>query len=940
MNEAPCHHCRLSYRTKLASPQRLVVSMAFCLGLIRGVLVAAETTPSEDRLAENLENGFRHPPKEARTRMFWRVFGPAWTEPEIDYQLGILRDAGVGGVMTFFMYPFAEESNSNHNQKYLSGEFLKTLRYAAEKAHSLDLRFGVAGGTGWPFGGPVVSKDDAAQGVWQEAVNEPSPGGGVRIPVRRSGEKILAVYAGSNRLSEASVSQLTNSPRSFIGENIRFIVSGPTRMEVKRPAYGAEGAVIDHFSWAATMRYLDTQVSPILKAAPGLVESVFCDSLEVYQGNWTGELPRYFRRARKYELSSRLGELFDTGSEGRAELHFDFWRTLSEMTEHEFTKTLSTWAHKRGVRLEMEAYGTPPNPLTAARYIDVPTGEQYEWKGFSLSRLAASGAHLAGRRVIGAEAWTWMGLPNRLGDSLSDTKLCSDLHYLAGINDLIGVDFAYSPRSAGQPGWLPYYGPVFNQNNPQWPWFGELVRYTSRCQWLLRQGKPVADVAVYLPVEDQFAYGSTEQQLLGFELRDHFVSGPKTDEFGLKTALKHRSDLIESLFVCGLNYDGIDFFAMDRIARVRQGHLRAGDGDYSLLVLPRLRGIEVKALEKIAEFCGSGGTVVASGRVPERTFGTRSPSSQRESRKLMTALFGEHPETSEGWSREYGRGRVIFAPDEAASLRRVLKGVVPDLLLEPVQTEVGFVHRRVGGLEIYFLANTSESECSFSASIVGKCKAVELWDALTGEIRTVDAKPASEGRSQVELHLAPRGSIFLVVGRAKAVPPTAVAPMRSEELEIPWQISFEGSGTNVPGERVGRNLVSWTEWADARHFSGSATYAGEFEWNQTGVRRVFLEFTEVREVAEVWINGARAGVAWTPPLEVELTRWLRPGANSLRLRVGNVPLNQFLGNPERDLTALRARYGNRFPDPEEKRLGLPPSKSGVIGPIRLRYVPE
>ena len=53
----------------------------------------------------------------------------------------------------------------------------------------------------------------------------------------------------------------------------------------------------------------------------------------------------------------------------------------------------------------------------------VVAGEQYEPRGFSFSRFAASGAHLAGRKIISAEAWTWLGIPNRLADSLADFKL-------------------------------------------------------------------------------------------------------------------------------------------------------------------------------------------------------------------------------------------------------------------------------------------------------------------------------------------------------------------------------------------------------------------------------------------------------------------------------------------------------------------------------------
>jgi len=94
--------------------------------------------------ADGVLDGFRQPPVEAQTRMFWRVFGPAWAPPEIDYQLALMKDAGVGGVMAFFMYPVVTNGNGFQNQKFLSPEFLETLGYAARQARKLELRFSVA----------------------------------------------------------------------------------------------------------------------------------------------------------------------------------------------------------------------------------------------------------------------------------------------------------------------------------------------------------------------------------------------------------------------------------------------------------------------------------------------------------------------------------------------------------------------------------------------------------------------------------------------------------------------------------------------------------------------------------------------------------------------------------------------------------------------------
>ncbi len=667
------------------------------LGLRRAVLLclSACAVLAGEPDSGSLAAAFRTPPAEVRPRMFWRVFGPAWEPREIDYQLDLLKDAGVGGVTLFLFYPVAAEGNGVHNQRFLSAEFLTTLGYAARQARQLGLRFSVAGGTGWPFGGPGVSRAEAAQRVRQVAVPAARPGAAIALPKLREGERLVAAFCGSNDITRALIAAGSSLPPDFEGP-LTLYVAGPTGMEVKRPALGGEGLVLDHYNEAAARRYLDTVVGPMLGAAAGSIESVFCDSLEVYRGNWTEDLPTLFRRRRGYPLPPRLPKLFDNASPESPDLRFDLWRTLAELTEERFTKVTLQWAHRCGVRFEMEAYGTPPNPLTAARYLDVPTGEQYEWRGFSLSRLAASGAHLAGKRVIGAEAWTWLGLPNRLGDSLSDMKLASDLHFLAGVNDLTCVDFAYSPRAAGAPGWLPYYGPALNQNNPQWPWFRYLADYAARCQWMLRQGRPVAEVAVYLPVEDKFAFGQVDQMLLGFELRDHFVSGEKTGEFGLQTALRHRLDLVATLFECGLNYDGVDFFSINRLARLCHGRLNAGDGSYGVIIWPRLFGLEAGALAKMIGFCRSGGTIIATGRLPEHVYGAPGRGGPQQSRALYQPLFGNSPTTTRPWRRRFGLGQIIYVPDENKGLRAVLQEFSPDLRFDPPQPEVGFVHCRAG----------------------------------------------------------------------------------------------------------------------------------------------------------------------------------------------------------------------------------------------------
>jgi hypothetical protein len=915
---------------------------------------AAGAQSSGQTTSDAVLAGFRSVPPEARLRMFWRIFGPAWTREEIDRQLEALHQAGIGGVMTCFTYPVALDDSDRgiRNVRFLAPEFLDTLRYAAERARQLGLEFGVCGGTGWPFGGPQVSLRDAAQRVRRESILPLPDGAGYRLPALREGERYLAVSVGGRDVTDrVQGDHLAAGDGPTGGGPASVFIAGPTFMAVKRPALGAEGYVVDHFDAGAARRYLDAVVGPMLQAAPdGLIRSLFCDSLEVYRANWTGSFPEQFQRRRGYDLLPRLPSLFDDGAPDSCDLRFDFWRTAAELAEEEFVRTVHAWCRKRGVAFVLEPYGTPPLGLTAARHCDVPWGEQYEWKGFSFSRFTTSAGHLTGKRIIGAEAWTWTGIPNRLADSLSDLKLCSDLHFLSGENELTGVDFPYSPAAAGAPGWTPYYGPVMGLANPQWLCFPELAAYVSRCQWLLRQGRPVADVALYLPVEDVFAHGPSEQMLLDFHLRDRLATGALTDEFGLEKALRHHSDVIHTILKSGYNFDGIDFFAMKALARVTGGRLTAGHGRYRIVVLPNLEGIDLGALEKIAAFCRGGGTLIATRRLPERVWGVEQEAATARLRALVGELFGAPGESREQEGgvgiriREYGKGRAIFTADETDGLARALgaAGVGPDFLTEPLQPEVGHVHRTAGGREFYFVANTGARPARFTAACRVGDRQAALWDPMTGNVTPLPRLPAPPGATRVALDLPARGSAFLCFTRpirrsAREIPSSPAAPQEapttSRLLDLQWQISFDGPDAPPPYET--RELTSWTTRPGARFFSGRATYTATFAMPAGPITRAVLRFEQVREVAEILLNGRRVGAVWTPPLELEITGALQPGENHLQITVANLPVNRVLDLPDPDLAALRAAYGNRFPTPEEKQLMGEPAPSGLIGRIEL-----
>ena len=274
---------------------------------------------------------------------------------------------------------------------------------------------------------------------------------------------------------------------------------------MKRAAAGADGYVLDHYNRAAIETHLREAGDKLLAAAdPGSIDSVFCDSLEVYDADWTADLLQEFQRRRGYDLRPLL-PIAELGNGERADaVRRDYGRTLTELFEERFLVPMREWAAKNDVRFRIQNYGLPPATLASYRHADVFDGEGFEWRTLSATRWASSASHLFGKPVTSSETWTWLHSPAFRATPL-DLKAEADQHFLSGINQLIGHGWPYSPPQAGSPGWMFYAAGVYSDKNPWWPVMPDTSRYLQRVSFLLRQGDPVADVALYAPTEDAWS---------------------------------------------------------------------------------------------------------------------------------------------------------------------------------------------------------------------------------------------------------------------------------------------------------------------------------------------------------------------------------------------------------------------------------------------------
>ena len=129
--------------------------------------------------------------------------------------------------------------------------------------------------------------------------------------------------------------------------------------------------------------------------------------------------------------------------------------------------------------------------------------------------------------------------------------------------------------------------------------------------------------------------------------------------------------------------------------------------------------------------------------------------------------------------------------------------------------------------------------------------------------------------------------------------------------------------------------MSWTSRPEQgiKYYSGMATYSQSFEWREGAggsKTRIWLDLGNLRELAEVRLNGRSLGVLWSPPFRVEVTGALKSGSNTLEIEVVNFWPNRIIGDDalpkERRLTQTNIRKLTK---------DTPLMESGLFGPVRL-----
>ena len=899
-----------------------------------------EANPAKDIGA--LHETFAHPPASSKIMMRWWWFGPSATKPELQRELEQMKAAGIGGVEIATPYPLAldDPQTGFHNYSFASDEHLENLRFAAEQARKLGLRVDITLGSGWPFGGPHIPVTQAAGELRVESVAVTAGEESVAVPSLQAGEKLLAVFIAPAQdgadYKQAKPAPMPSGARIDFGEEpdarvALFFISSRTGMMVKRAAQGAAGFVLDHYDAAAIRTHLEAVGDRLLSAfGDHPPYAIFSDSLEDYGSDWTPELLAEFERRRGYDLKPLLPALVgDIGPQTAAVRH-DWGQTLTELANERYLQPIHDWARRHSTLFRSQTYGFPPVTLSSNRFEDLPEGEGKAtiemWRQFSDTRWAASAGHLFGKNVISSETWTWLHSPSFRATPL-DMKAEADLHFLQGINQLVGHGWPYSAPEAAEPGWRLYAAGAFDAHNP---WFGvmpDLSAYLQRVSFALRQGKPANDVAVLLPNDDVWASFKARLQ----QHRSALSLGG-FDETGSNVTIDESmprflgSVLISQILDAGFNCDFIDAEAIGSVGI-----------PYKILILPGVERIPPATYGKILEFAQRGGIVIATRRLPDMAPGYLDAGAiGARVKQISDSLFHGQVATAH------------FVEDEHELGRTLASSAQPDFVVEPATPQIGFIHRRLESGDLYFVANTSNAAHAFHAHFGAAGVHGEVWDAFTGRVAgLLDAK-------NVSLKLEPYESRLLFFSNQVLSPAATDSGTRQKQIDISkdWKVSAGKVTTEMT------NLVSWSDDPRLRYYSGTATYEKTVDVADASLHpggSFFLDFgngepvpvpdplpetnmrayleSPVREAAMVYVNNQLAGYVWHPPYRVEITKLIQPGANRIRVVVGNTAINEMAGASLPDYRLLYSKYGVEFIPQGMQH--LQPLPSGILGPVSL-----
>jgi hypothetical protein len=635
---------------------------------------------------------------------------------------------------------------------------------------------------------------------------------------------------------------------------------------------------------------------------------IHIDSWEMGSQNWSPHFREEFIRRRGYDPKHYLpayNGLVINSVEITERFLWDIRQTSSELIIENHALRFRDLGRRNGFRLSVEPYDmNPAADLDLGITADVPMCEFWS-NGFGFNSAfscieSTSIAHITGSPVVAAEAFTagsheaWKQHPGRMKDQ-------GDWAFCMGINRFFYHTFAHKPYDDRyRPGMtMGPYGVHWDRGQSWWQMVNGYHKYISRCQFILSQGKPVADILYLTP-----------------EGAPHVFRPPST-------ALEGTSVMPDKK---GYAFDGCSPGYLIKNASVNNGMITfPGGASYRILVLPEVATMTPQLLTKIESLTEAGASVTGNPPVKSPSL-SGYPGCDEEITAMAKELWGSNKLPDGLLQRSFGNG-IIWWGKSLLNKHLGIRGHPDSLSLYPdfaitqslldragvksdfqASGKIRYTHRTHPDREIYFISNKTGNHVEDTCIIRDGTLNAELWDAVTGEIRALPVITDEDGRIRVRIRLEPWQSFFLVFykleqkeGEKNKDTENFTGKQVLVTLDGPWDVTFD-TIWGGPGRIKFEQLDDWSRRPEEgiRFYSGIAKYSKKFNLPEAALSAnksdIYLDLGRVSNMASVRINGKDAGIVWTAPRKVKVTGLIRNRNNLLEIDVANLWINRLIGD--------------------------------------------
>jgi hypothetical protein len=642
------------------------------------------------------------------------------------------------------------------------------------------------------------------------------------------------------------------------------------------------------------------------------IRFVINDSWEAGSQNWTDNMIDQFKKLRGYDpvpwMPVLTGAVVES-AEASDRFLWDFRKTIADLIANEHYGQLEDTLHAWGMKhygesheggrafvadgMEVKKFNEVP---MSAMWTQVPGMNKPTYGYNADDRESASVAHIYGQNVAAAESMTAAAAP--WAWSPATLKPTADQEFLNGINRFVIHESAHQPLMGKnqKPGMtLGPFGQWFNRNETWADQASAWIDYLARTSFMLQQGHFGADVLYF--------YGEDSNLTAIFD-----KSSPDVP--------------------AGYGFDYINADALIHELKVDNCCITTKGGmSYKVLALdPYSKHMSLPVLKAIESLVKQGAAVAGA----KPTDDPSNADDHAEFDRINSELFGDGTGV-----HTVGSGKV-YAGQGLGDVLTSLK-LSPDFDFTKPERDANllFVHRKTADGDIYFIDNRNDRDETVDATFRVAGKAPELWYAETGASKPASFKIA-DGRTTVPLHLEPWGTVFVVFRTATSE--TSHSEPKFTDSKVadvagPWKVSFEPDRGAPPSITLDQ-LTDWKDSTDAgvKYFSGAGTYTKTIQapadWFRKG-SHLWLDLGDVKNLAEVTVNGKNLGVVWHTPYRIDVTSALKQGSNEVSIKVVNAWVNRLIGDQQPGATKYT------FADVKPYKANSPLLPSGLLGPVAV-----